>query len=231
MPELGEWATALAGSPWVFLLVWACATIDGFFPPLPSESVVIALAALSAAGGEPHLWLLGGVAAAGAFTGDQIAYAIGRRIPVRRTSFARSERAQRAVAWAEGALASRGAAFIIGARFIPVGRVAVNMTAGSVGFSRRRFSVYVGLAALAWSAYSLVLGVGAGHLLADHHPLVGVAVGAAGGLLTGVVVDRVVRRVVRAREGRRTAHDGALPCPAPPVARARVPSPPTDPHR
>lgn len=163
----------------------AAATIDGFFPPLPSESVVIALAALSAAGGEPDVRLLGAVAAAGAFTGDQVAYAIGRHVPVHRVPVVRTERGRRAVAWAGNALASRGAAFIIGARFVPVGRVAVTMTAGSVGFSRRRFGLFVGLAALAWSAWSIVLGVGAGHLLA------------------GVVVDRVVRRLVDARESRR----------------------------
>lgn len=33
---------------------------------------------------------------------------------------------------AESTLGNRGAAFIIGARFIPVGRVAVNMTAGAL---------------------------------------------------------------------------------------------------
>ena len=203
-----ELILALAASPWVYAAMYVFATIDGFFPPLPAESVVIALAALSAAGGPPDVWLLGAVAAAGAFTGDQIAYTIGRRIPVRRMPVVRSQRARAAVAWAERALADRGAAFIIGARFVPVGRVAVTMTAGSVRFSRRRFSGLALIAAVAWSAYSLLLGVGAGRLLEQHHPVVGAAAGVAGGLLTGVLVDRVLR-LRQAQGGRRSVLDGS----------------------
>ncbi|WP_026532979.1 hypothetical protein [Arthrobacter sp. H41] len=40
MPEPGEWALTLAGSPWLLLILYALATIDGFFPPVPSEGVV-----------------------------------------------------------------------------------------------------------------------------------------------------------------------------------------------
>lgn len=193
MPELDAWAAALAASPWILLILYAFTTIDGFFPPVPSESVVIIMAALSASGGKPNSWLLGAVAAAGAFTGDQIAYSIGRRIPVRRMRAMRSERAQKAVMWAESSLGNRGAALIIGARFIPVGRVAVNMTAGTVRFARVRFSAFAAVAAVTWSAYSVVIGVGAGHLLEQHHPLVGVAAGVTGGLFTGALVDCVLR--------------------------------------
>src|SRR5690606_38052606 len=129
---------------------------------IPSETVVIALAALAVAGGEPNLWVLGAVAAAGAFTGDQIAYSIGRRIPVRSLGFMQGARARRALVWAEHALADRGASFIIAARYVPIGRVAVNMTAGAVGFSRVRFTVLAAIAAVSWSIYSVMLGIGAG---------------------------------------------------------------------
>lgn len=196
MPDVVGWAVALAGSPWMLLIVYSFITIDGVFPPVPSESVVIVLAALATADGGPDLWLLGSVAAAGAFTGDQVAYSIGRRITVRHMRTMRSPRAQQAVLRAETALARRGAALIIGARFIPVGRVAVNMTAGTVRFSRRRFGLLATIAAIVWSAYSILLGAGAGHLLAEHHPLAGVVVGVMGGLLIGVLVDRVLQRVL-----------------------------------
>ena len=68
---------ALVGSPWVFVALYAFATVDGFFPPIPSETVVIALASLWASGGTPPLFPVILLAAAGAFTGDQIAYTIG----------------------------------------------------------------------------------------------------------------------------------------------------------
>ena len=48
-----DWVLALVGSPWLFLVLYLFVTIDGFFPPIPSESVVIALATLATAAGEP----------------------------------------------------------------------------------------------------------------------------------------------------------------------------------
>lgn len=76
-----NWILALAASPVVYLGMYLLATIDGFFPPIPSESLAIALAALSVSSGQPNLALIILVAAAGAFTGDQIAYTIPLRTP------------------------------------------------------------------------------------------------------------------------------------------------------
>ncbi|GAA3805277.1 DedA family protein [Cellulomonas soli] len=187
------WALALAGSPWVFLVVYLFATIDGFFPPIPSESVIIAFAALAMSSGEPNLWLVMLVASAGAFTGDQIAYQIGSKVDVRRVRFLQRPAAQRTIDWAERALARRGASFIIAARYIPIGRVAVNMTAGALGFRRRRFMLLTGLAAVTWAAYSTAIGIGAGIWLHDH-PLIAIAAGVVGGILIGLVVDWLLRR-------------------------------------
>lgn len=199
LASVADWVAGLAGSPWVFLALYFFATIDGFFPPIPSESVVIGLAALSLSTGEPNLWLVGVVAAAGAFTGDQIAYSIGKNVPIRRVRYLQGDRAQAAFAWAERALAERGASFIIAARYVPVGRVAVNMTAGGLGYPRRRFSALAAIAAVTWAAYSLALGIGAGAWLHDR-PLVAVAVGVAGGIVLGWLIDHLL-----ARFGRRAA--------------------------
>ena len=198
---LEDWVIALAGSPWIFVALYLFATIDGFFPPIPSETVVIALASLAVSTGEPNFWALGAVAAAGAFSGDQTAYSIGRRVPARRLRLFSGPRAQRSLDWAERALAERGAAFIIAARYVPVGRVAVNMTAGTVGFPRPRFSVLAVVAAVSWSAYSVALGIGAGVWLGEH-PLLAVSVGVAGGLLLGLAIDPMIRRFTRSRGGR-----------------------------
>lgn len=192
LTAVSDWAVALAGTPWVFVALYAFATIDGFFPPIPSESVIIALAALFIASGSPDFWILGAVAAAGAFTGDQIAYSIGRHIPIRRLRFMQGRRAKASLAWAERALAERGASFIISARYIPIGRVAVNMTAGATGYPRRRFSALAVVAAISWSIYSVLLGIGAGKLFGDKHPLLAMAIGVAVGLLLGVVIDGLI---------------------------------------
>jgi len=186
-----QWIEALAGSPWVFVALYLFATIDGFFPPIPSETAVIALAALGASTGQPSIALIGAVAAAGAFTGDQIAYSIGHHIPLRTWRMMRGERQARAIAWAEAALERRAGVYIVAARYIPVGRVAVNMTAGAIGFSRARFTALAAIAATTWSGYSVLLGVGAGAWL-HGQPVLAVCIGVAGGLVIGAAIDPVV---------------------------------------
>ena len=200
-----HWLLALTGSLWVFVALFAFAALDGVIPPIPSESVVIALAALSASSGDPNVWAIAATAAAGAFAGDQCAYLIGRRVPLDRIRMMQGKRARAAMRWAERALHERGAAFIISARYVPVGRVAANMTAGAVQFPRRRFSVLGAIAAVTWSGYSVVLGLSAGAVFADR-PVIAVGVGVVGGVVMGLCIDAVLRR----RRHRPTATPGIL---------------------
>ncbi|ADG75496.1 conserved protein DedA family [Cellulomonas flavigena DSM 20109] len=193
---LEQWALDLAASPWVFAALFGFATVDGFFPPVPSESLVIALASLSTSTGSPVLWAVVVVAALGAFTGDQVAFQIGRAVRIRELRGFRGRRGQALLDWAERALRDRGAAFIIAARYIPVGRVAVNMTAGALGFSRRRFVGLTAVAAVTWACYSTLIGIGTGTVL-GHSPVVGVVAGVVGGFVIGLVVDWVLRRWLR----------------------------------
>ncbi|WP_426593006.1 DedA family protein [Cellulomonas sp. McL0617] len=216
------WAVALAGSPWIFLVVYLFATIDGFFPPIPSESVVIALAALAISQGTPNLWLLMLAAALGAFTGDQIAYQIGTRVKVHELRMFRPARARAAILWAQEALARRGATFIISARFVPVGRVAVNMTAGAVGYPRRRFVGLAAIASTSWAMYAALIGIGAGAWFGDH-TMLGVLVGVVGGVTLGFLIDRVLRRLTRTEHAPHEQTAGATVL-AEPAATEREPA-------
>src|SRR5690625_2973247 len=101
------WVTALAGPPCLLIVVFALATIDGFFPPVPSESVVISVAVLAMTGAGPNLWLLIAAAAAGAICGDLIAYTIGAKIPIGRIRPLRRLGGQRALARARRAVTAR----------------------------------------------------------------------------------------------------------------------------
>lgn len=193
MGAIEAWALGLVDSWWILAAVVVLATIDGFFPPVPSESVVITVAVLTMAGEGPNLWLLIAAAAVGAFLGDVIAYTIGSKVPIHRLRIFRGRRGQASLAWATRALARRGTVFILSARFVPIGRVAVNMTAGAVGYPRQRFTVIAAIAGVVWGGYSTLLGMGAGVFLHEH-PLVAVAVGVAGGVALGFAVDAVLRR-------------------------------------
>ncbi|MDO8105690.1 DedA family protein [Isoptericola sp. b441] len=220
MSTLGDWVLGLTGTPWVFLALWALAVIDGFFPPVPSETVVIALASLAVSTGSPAWWLVAIVAALGAFTGDQVAYSIGKRADLRRRRFVRGRRAQEAMAWAERALHERGAVFIIAARYIPVGRVAVNMTAGGLRYPRARFTAFAAVAGVSWAVYTVALGSTAGVLFRDT-PWIAVFVGVAGGVLLGMAADPLLSRLGR-RLGWTTVTPQAAPEPVdpsvPPIA-------------
>ena len=196
---------ALAGSVWVYPVVFALVVVDGFFPPFPSETVVVALGALAVAAGAPNLGWLIAVVTAGAVLGDSIAYLIGRRIGLTRFGWLRRPAAVRIADKARTALRSRPASLLLTARYIPVGRVAVNMTAGATGFPIRRFVPLAALGGLGWAAYSVLVGVLAGAWL-QSNPLLGVLLAVAAALLLGVFIDAVVLRLVRRRTARQTGN-------------------------
>ena len=183
-------------SPWLYLAMFAVAVIDGFFPPVPSETVLVASAAVAASTGRPDLVALGLVAAAGAAVGDNIAFAIGRRTGSARFAWMRRPRVAGALARAGSALDRRGAGLILGARFIPVGRVAVNLSAGALAYPWRRFALLSVAAGLCWAAYSIAIGLLAGAWLKDQ-PLLSAALGIVLAVGIGLLVDRLL--AVRAR--------------------------------
>ena len=191
---LSDFILSTAEQPWVYLLVFICCTVDGFFPPFPSESVVVGLASLVITQGVPDVWLLILVSSLGAFVGDNLAYAMGRGVGTQRFRWMRRPRSQKAFEWAGYELEKRAASLILVARFIPFGRVAVNLTAGATGYSRRRFLVLTCISAIAWGSYSVGIGALAGAWFKDNH-LLGVTVAISVAVLLGFIVDRIISAV------------------------------------
>ncbi|WP_404472375.1 DedA family protein [Microbacterium aerolatum] len=202
MDIINELILQATASPWLYLVMFATAVIDGFFPPIPSETVLVAAAAVAASTGETNLWLLCAVAAIGAMIGDNIAYAIGRAVGTSRFAWMRRPRVAAAFARAQHTLTRSGAPLILGARYIPVGRVAVNMSAGALGYPWRRFLPLSAVAGATWALFSAGIGILAGHWLEDQ-PLLSAVFGIAFALVIGFAIDRVaaIRRRRRAREG------------------------------
>jgi membrane-associated protein len=194
MQAINEFILAAAGQPWVLLLVLACCLIDGFFPPIPSESVVVGLAAVAATADVPNPWLLMAVAGVGAFSGDNIAYLIGRRVGTRRWHWMRGPRMQAAFRWAGDELRKRPASLILVARFIPIGRVAVNLTAGVTHYSHVRFVGLTVLSATLWASYSVGIGLFFGQWFENNH-LLGAAIAIVCAVGLGIVVDLVINRI------------------------------------
>ncbi len=177
-------------SPWLYAVLFAVTVIDGFFPPIPSETVLVAAAAVAASTGDGNILLLGVVAAVGAAIGDNITFLIGRRLGTTRFAWMRRPRIAAAFAYAQRALDRRSATLILGARYIPVGRVAVNMSAGALGFAWRRFLPLSLIAGVSWSIFSLAIGLLAGAWLHDQ-PVLSAGIGIVVALIVGVVIDRI----------------------------------------
>lgn len=194
MQAINDFILAAAGQPWVLLLVLACCVIDGFFPPIPSESVVVGLSAVAVTADVPNPWMLMLVAALGAFSGDNIAYIIGRRVGTTRWSWMRGPRMQSAFRWAGAELRKRPASLILVARFVPIGRVAVNLTAGATGYHHLRFVGLTSLSAVLWAGYSVGIGLFFGQWFEENH-LLGAAIAIVCAVALGIVVDLVINKL------------------------------------
>lgn len=189
--KLDSGILSLVESIWLYPSVFAVALFDAVIPIFPSESVVIGSASAWQSVGHPNLFFLFAVAAAGAWCGDQTAYFIGTRVDVRSIKFFRRPKVLAALDWAEHSLEHRGALYIIAARFIPMGRVAVNLTAGALRYPHRRFMAIDAVATSIWAAWGILIGTVAASLLGNNL-LLSIAVGVTGGVILGFAVEKVM---------------------------------------
>lgn len=194
MELLSEVIPMLITSPWLLAVVVAVCIIDGFFPPVPSESTVVAaLAAVMAAGGAPA-WTAAivVVAAVGAIVGDSIAFGLGRRVGVERFGWMRKPRVRRTIDWITGRMHSTPALLLLVGRYIPVGRVAVNSVAGASGIRYRTFLALSIMAGVFWAVMCLAIASAAAAWLAD--PFWSALVAVAFMMLLGLAIDAIARR-------------------------------------
>lgn len=192
---------ALAISPWLLPALFALVVGDAFFVVLPSETLVVALAALAGATGSPPLAPIIAVAAVGAITGDALCFAIGRAAGLDRWRWQRMRPVSRAIDRARAAIVTRPAVLIFTARYVPFARIAVNLTAGASGLSWRRFLPLSMAAGTAWALYNSIVGAFFGVVLADH-PVLAIVISVVVAITIGLVVDALVARAIRRREAR-----------------------------
>lgn len=194
---MSELLVAALASGWVLPVLFAFAVLDGFVPPVPSETAVVALAAAAAAGQPtPPVALIVAVAAVGALVGDQAAYWVGVRLGSRSVSTGDGWLARGARRLGHVVRRRGGPVFVV-ARFIPGGRVAASLTAGATGFGWPAFTAWTATGAVTWAGVYAVIGSASGTWLGGH-PLVAIAVAVLVVAALGLGVDAVVRRRSRA---------------------------------
>jgi membrane-associated protein len=190
---LGTWA--MWGSA---AIVFAeCGLLLGFF--LPGDSLLFTLGLLVGTGVvEEPLWLVCLVLVVAAFVGNVVGYEIGRKAGpaiFRRedSRLFRREYVEKTVEFFE----KHGARAIVLARFVPIVRTFITVTAGVGRMDRRKYLTYSGLGAVLWGAGVTVLGhqLGSIEFIRENLELMAL-------LIVAVSVLPVVIEVLRARRGR-----------------------------
>ena len=154
-------------SGWAYAIIFLLALLDALVPVVPSESSVIT-AGVVASSGDLSVPVIVVAAAGGAFAGDNTAYLLGRRYGTRiEARFFGGERGRKQIQWAERQLAERGGELIVIGRFIPGGRTAVTLSAGTLQYPWRRFVLFDAAAALIWALYATLLGYFGGRAFED----------------------------------------------------------------
>jgi membrane-associated protein len=151
---------------WTYPFLYLFALLDSIIPLVPSETAVIT-AGVAAATGDLNLGVVIAVSAAGAVTGDNIAYEIGKRARPWVERRFNGPKAVERLAWARRQLRVRGTGLIIVARFIPGGRTAVTVTAGMTGMPHGRFFLATVIAGVIWATYAASLGYFGGKQFED----------------------------------------------------------------
>lgn len=190
-------------SGWAYAILFLLAFLDALVPIVPSETSVIT-AGVVASQGDLSLPLVVAFAAGGAIAGDNTAYFIGARYGRRiNDRFFTSEKAQRRIAWAHRQVEERGGELIVIARFIPGGRTAVTLSAGTLEYPWRKFIVFDAVAGLIWGLYAASLGYFGGHAF-EEAPWKGLALALAIAFAVTGAIELVRWYVKRRRQSATT---------------------------
>lgn len=168
-----ELLTMMATPAWAYLALFGFLAVDALIPVVPIQAIMITSGALTVYG-NLDLALVILVGALGMFTGDVIAFVLGRssadrgtgRLAALRARYAPrhddegkdpSRTKQAAVRFTRG-LRRPGPLVLLLCRFVPGGRMAAGFHAGRRGYPVKLFVLYDGAAAIAWGSYGGLVG-------------------------------------------------------------------------
>lgn len=191
---------AVLHSPWLLPVLTVLIAIDGPVPMLPSETLLMSAAA-SAFGAHDAAGVTGLFAAAlaGSVLGDLVVFGLGRSST--RVLPRAADTESGLAAWVRANLFRRPVVALVGARFVPGGRLVSTAAAGRLGLPLRRLVAGSVVSSALWSVYMLVIGFAVGPMTGGN-PLLCVLAGAVMAVLTAgayAVGARVRAAVVRRR--------------------------------
>ncbi|MFC5996772.1 DedA family protein [Pseudonocardia hispaniensis] len=158
MLEITAAFDAVLHSVWLLPVLVVLIALDGPFPVLPSETLLMsASAAAFGIGDMPGVAGLFLAALIGSALGDLAVFGIGRTS--RRVLNRRIEDEYEFTRWVRRNLFRRPEIVLIGARFVPGGRLVSTAASGRVQLPLRRFVPGSLASSALWSAYMLVVGL------------------------------------------------------------------------
>jgi membrane protein DedA with SNARE-associated domain len=187
---------AVLRSSWLLPLLVVMIAVDAPFPVLPSETILMSAATTAFGGGDVGMVFGLFIAAlAGSVLGDAVVFWLGRcsHKLLSRTVDTEYEIA----AWVRRHMLRRPGIALVGARFVPGGRLVSTAAAGRFGLPVRRFLPWSIVSSAAWSAYMLLIGLALGPVTGGD-PLLSLFAGVATALVTAVAFT-VVSKLRRSR--------------------------------
>jgi membrane protein DedA with SNARE-associated domain len=187
---------AVLRSSWLLPLLVVMIAVDAPFPVLPSETILMSAATTAFGGGDVGMVFGLFIAAlAGSVLGDAVVFWLGRcsHKLLSRTVDTEYEIA----AWVRKHMLRRPGIALVGARFVPGGRLVSTAAAGRFGLPVRRFLPWSIASSAAWSAYMLLIGLALGPVTGGD-PLLSLFAGVATALVTAVAFT-VVSKLRRSR--------------------------------
>lgn len=178
-------------SPWLLPVLVVLIAADAPFPVLPSETLLMSASAAAFGIGD-WFGVVGLFAAAltGSVLGDVLVYSLGRGS--NRMLHRKLERDGPLGGWVRRTLFRAPVVALVGARFVPGGRLVSTAAAGRVGLPLRRFLAGSVTSSVLWSGYMLAVGLALGPITGGR-PLPCLAAGTAMAIVTAGVFAIVHR--------------------------------------
>lgn len=178
-------------SSWLLPLLVVMIAVDAPFPILPSETILMSAATTAFGGGDVGMVLgLFLAALTGSVLGDAVVFWLGR---CSHRLLSRTVDNEHAVSsWVRTHMLRRPGIALVGARFVPGGRLISTAAAGRFGLPVRRFLPWTVASSAAWSAYMLLVGLALGPVTGGD-PVLSLGAGVAMAVLTAAGFALVAR--------------------------------------
>jgi membrane-associated protein len=178
-------------SSWLLPLLVVMIAVDAPFPILPSETILMSAATTAFGGGDAGMVLgLFLAALTGSVLGDAVVFWLGR---CSHRLLSRTVDNEHAVSsWVRTHMLRRPGIALVGARFVPGGRLISTAAAGRFGLPVRRFLPWTVASSAAWSAYMLLVGLALGPVTGGD-PVLSLGAGVAMAVLTAAGFALVAR--------------------------------------